>query len=144
MFWRAMGMLMLVIGLLSPGCGSRSDLPLVPVSGTVTFAGGPCPSPGSIAFMPGSGSSGNGLPNRPGSARFDTDGKFVVTSFHEGDGLLPGTYGVNISCHDSKYVPGTPNAASLDHMPPGFRPDDLVVKQGQAAIEVNYDVPAKK
>src|SRR3989304_2031925 len=136
--------LWLVSCLMLPGCGQGSDLPLVPVSGQVKFAGGPCPLPGTITFMPRSGSGGRGMPSRPGAATFSTDGQFKVTSFHEGDGLLPGIYGVSIACRDSKYVPGMPNASDLDHVPQDYRPEELVVKEGSGPIVVNYDVPKKK
>jgi len=128
------------------GCSSSSELPTVPVSGRVTFAGGPPPARGSITFMPHSGSSPDGLPSKPGSAQFDANGSFVVTSFDEGDGLLPGTYGVSISCiKDYQNLSANPDSIAVrDYVPQGFRPDDLVVKQGQEPIEVTYDIPAKK
>jgi hypothetical protein len=96
--------------------------------------------------MPHSASRPAGLPAKPGTAQFDTDGKFVVTSFSEGDGLLPGTYGVSISCiKDYQNLGANPDAVAVrDYVPEGFRPDDLVVKEGQEPIEVNYDVPPKK
>src|SRR4051794_12495656 len=77
------------------GCGS-SDLAIVPVNGTVTFAGGPPPAEGSITFTPTEVQEG--LPHRPGRASFDKQGVFQVTSFKEHDGLIPGTYYANVTC----------------------------------------------
>jgi hypothetical protein len=80
---------------------------------------------------------------RPGHAEFGTDGKFVVTSFKKGDGLLPGRYWVNIRC-----ITGMPAAGasmeSVSLIAPGYKPDQLVVEEGKGAVEVNYDVPPKK
>jgi hypothetical protein len=123
------------------GCGG-SDLPLVPVKGQVTFAGGPCPAPGRISFSPAAGS---GAVSRPAWAKFDTDGKYAATSFREGDGLLPGHYRISISCYIGIPDPRNPNSADdINLVPSDYRPDDLVVEEGQKAIEVNYDVPPKK
>lgn len=129
----------------SIGCNSNK-MPTVPVRGRVTFAGGPPPTRGTITFMPHSGSSPAGLPAKPGSAQFDADGGFVVTSFGEGDGLLPGTYGVSISCiKDYQNLGVNPDSVAVrDYVPQDFRPEDLVVAEGQEAIEVTYDVPSKE
>lgn len=131
--------------VVASGCSS-SEMPTVPVSGQVTFAGGPPPARGSITFMPHSGSNPAGLPAKPGSAQFDTEGRFVVTSFEQGDGLLPGTYGVSISCiRDFQNLSANPDTVAVrDYVPQDYRPDELVVKEGQDAIEVTYDVPPKK
>lgn len=128
--------------VLSVGC-SGSGLPLVPVSGKVTFNGGPCPKAGTIAFIPASDAGVPGLPHRAGRATYDVDGKFTVTSFKEGDGLLPGRYRVDVEC-----VNGIPSATTpweqISFVPTDYKPPELVVEEGQSAIEVNYDVPPKK
>ena len=137
--------ILLATWVMALGCNS-SKLPTVPVSGRVTFAGGPPPARGTITFMPHSGSSPAGLPAKPGTALFETDGSFKVTSFQPGDGLLPGTYGVGIRCEEElPNQSGNPDSVSVrDHVPEGFHPDALVVKEGQDSIELTYDVPAKK
>ena len=142
---RCFAAVLLLTSLAALGCGGN-DLPTVPVRGRVTFAGGSPPAKGSITFMPHSGSSPAGLPSKPGSAQFDTDGSFEVTSFKLGDGLLPGTYGVSISCiKDYQNLSANPDSIAVrDHVPEGFRPDDLVIKEGDEQIELTYDVPAKK
>jgi hypothetical protein len=134
-----------LVGLLAGalvGCGG-SELPLVPVSGRITFNGGPCPKGGSILFVPGAGAGKEGLPNRPGRATFDVDGKFVATSYQEGDGLLPGRYQVNVECVNGVPGPTTP-WDSISYVPANYHPDELVVEEGQDAIVLKYDVPPKK
>jgi hypothetical protein len=134
-----------VCGLLAvvSGCGRGNGLPMVPVSGQVTFAGGPCPAPGTVNFSPVAPEPG--LPRRPASGTFQSDGRFVATSFSEGDGLVPGTYRISISC-DS----GLPNPWSKDpwgdvsYVPKGFQPPELVVAVDSDAVELAYDVPPKK
>ena len=125
------------------GCGG-SDLPLVPVSGELTFHGEPPPAPGSINFVMVRGSGMSGLPDRSGSATFGADGKFEVSSFKKGDGLLPGKYTAKIVC----FV-GTPSEADpssyerLSRVPQDYYPE-LVVEKGSAPMHVKYDVPPKK
>lgn len=125
------------------GCGSGSGLPTVPVSGTVTFDGGPCPTEGSVTFMPIEVAAG--MPRRPGIGKFKADGKFVVTSFQEGDGLVPGRYGVGITCYEGLPDPKSKDPfGDINFVPGDYRPDDLVVDVDSDAIEVNFDVPPKK
>lgn len=91
-----------------------------------------------------SGTGLSGLPDRPGSATFGTNGKFVVSSYKSGDGLLPGKYTAKITC----WV-GTPNERipssyiDLDRVPQDYRPE-LVVEKGSGPMEIDYDVPPKK
>src|SRR5690349_630988 len=64
--------------LLALSAGCSGDQPItVPVSGHITFAGGPCPAEGTIVFSPVAVEKG--LPRRPGTARFQSDGAFTVT-----------------------------------------------------------------
>jgi hypothetical protein len=124
------------------GCGS-SGPELVPVSGTVTFSGGPPPAPGTINFVLRPRTGLSGVPNRPGTASFDKDGKFVVSSFKKDDGLMPGTYVAAIICYM-----GTPSEANpqsfidLNAAPQDFAPE-LVVEQGSKPIVKTFDVPSK-
>jgi hypothetical protein len=127
---------------LLAGCGGEL-LPLVPVSGVVTFDGGECPGPGNVTFQPLEVAAG--LPNRPASGKFDRDGRYSVTSFQPGDGLLPGRYQVAVTCYS-----GLPNPKSRDpfgdvnHVPEDFRPDDLVVEAGSSPVQLDLNVPPKK
>jgi hypothetical protein len=122
------------------GCGG-GDKPLVPVSGQVTYAGGSWPMTGTITLTPISAPEGQ--PSRPGSATFNTDGKFVIGSYKPGDGLRPGTYGVIISCYDPATQQGRPQE-EVDLVPASFKADNVVVEKGQDAIVLKYDVPKKQ
>jgi hypothetical protein len=123
------------------GC-SDNGLPMVPVYGKVTFAGGPPPKPGSITFSPISIEPG--LPNRPGTAQFDTNGEFQVTSFKKNDGLVAGTYQANIACWLKS--PSASDPSSFDRfnaVPKGFEPPQVVVGADAGEVEVVIDVPKK-
>jgi hypothetical protein len=136
------GMFATVVCLIATGCGGSPDLPLTKVSGRVTFSGGPPPAVGSIAFSLVPGTGAEGLPYRPGSAPFGTGGQFVVNSFSEGDGLLPGTYKVRITC-----LSGPPSSGpleSLSYVPLDWAPEELVIKGDEQSVVVKYDVPPKK
>lgn len=115
---------------------------MVGVNGTITFDGQPPPKSGSIIYNPVPGSGLEGLPMRPGRASFREDGKFVATSFQEGDGLLPGRYRVKVTCVDG--IPDQQRSYDdISLVPSGWAPEDLVVEEGQSSISVNYDVPPK-
>lgn len=132
------------VALLAPvvGCGSRH--PVVPVIGTVTFAGDRPPAGGTVSFLPVSEDG----PRRPALGTFDAQGVLRVTSFTEGDGLLPGTYRIEMRCISS--VPrggaaeGDPHQSTVtvDHVPEDFSPPPLVVPRGGRVI-CAIDVPAK-
>jgi hypothetical protein len=125
------------------GCGD-SGFQLVPVSGQLTFDGKPAPAGGTISFTPMGDTGTSDLPRRIGSAIFNTDGNFVVSSYKKDDGLMPGRYTVKIVC----WV-GTPSERNpksyidLDRVPQDYRPD-LTVEKGSAPMVVKYDIPPKK
>jgi hypothetical protein len=138
-YWVSWTILVSAISTLA-GCGGGNDLPLVPVTGVVTFSGGPPPKEGRVIFSQLPGTGVEGLPNRPGRASFGADGKFVAMTFQQGDGLLPGKYSVRVECVD-----GVPSATtpwdSISFVPSSYQPPELVVEQGQGEVEVSYDVP---
>jgi hypothetical protein len=125
------------------GCGDGNELGLVPVSGNVTFGGGPCPHDGSVNFMQVQGTGLPGKPNRPGRGEFGTNGKFVATSFKKGDGLFPGRYEVTITCVSQDADASHP-ISEVSFVPMDYKPDDLVVEPGSGSISKDYDVPPKK
>lgn len=122
------------------GCG-KSGPETVPVRGKVTFGGGPCPANGAVSFAPRE--VPEGLPRRPTSASFDTDGAFTVTSFDEGDGLVPGRYRVHIECW--KVLPqATTDGRGVSYIPANYRPRELVIKRGtRGPVELIYDIPTQ-
>lgn len=129
-----------VFAAISTGC--NNGLPLVPISGKITFDEGECPSDGRILFKPIEIEAG--LPARAGTGQFQRDGHFVVTSFEPGDGLLPGRYSVEITCLGGMPDFSKPNPlenASL--IASGYTPAELIVVRG-VSQNLKYDVPLKK
>ncbi len=132
--------LLAAIGGLAAGCGGDHGLPIVPVTGRVTFDGGPPPAVGNITFVQVSGSGVEGLPSRPGRAVFSTNGEYEASTFKDGDGLLPGRYQITITCLDPATQSGQ-RFEDVSFVPPGYNPDEFVVEQDGGAIEKNFDVP---
>ena len=129
------------LGLLS-GC-VESSVPTIPVTGKITFDGGPCPAQGNVSFSPIEVAPG--LPRRPGSASFDTDGQYAARSFKPGDGLVPGRYKVLISCYRGQ--PDASNAKAFreaSYVAEGFGFPELVVDADSGPISKDFDVPMKK
>jgi hypothetical protein len=113
------------------------------VGGRVTFDGGPCPAPGNVTFTPIVVEAG--LPRRPASGSFQTDGEFTVTSFNEGDGLVPGRYRVTVTCFSGLPDPTSPDPwGDVSYVPKNYKPPELLVESASDPIEVSYDVPLKK
>lgn len=133
---------MLAVALLVSGCGPK--YPLVPVSGKVTFSGGPPPGPGTVSFLP---VDGNGAV-RPGLASFDATGNLSVQSFRDGDGLLPGRYRMEVHCMSMasgrNSTDGDPHLAAgyIEHVPEDFTAPELVVPAG-GSVSCTIDVPLK-
>jgi hypothetical protein len=121
------------------GCGD-SAVRTIPVSGKVTFVGGPPPKNGTIIFTPIK--VDEGLPSRPGRAQFDKDGAFTATSFQQGDGLLPGTYHANISCWKGNPDSNDPSSFErLNYVPKDFRPEPITVAADADQVNVEINVP---
>lgn len=122
------------------GCWGGNELGMVPVRGTITFAGEKPPAEGRISFSPMEPAPGK--PNRPGNAQFSTDGSFRVTSFQPGDGLVPGTYRVKVSCLKGN-IGETMSQAQIDnlsHVPKSFEPPELVIEPGSGTVTFDIDV----
>ena len=121
------------------GCGSDGP-ETVRIYGTITADGSVCPGGGTIYFQPIKSARAD-LPQRPATADFEADGKFRVTSFDDGDGLVPGDYQVRVECwlsraqgYDKPGIPWGPGAYTL--------PTPLVVEPGQGSVGVDIDIPA--
>lgn len=118
-------------------------MPTVPVSGKVTFDGGPPPHDGTMSFI--SVGPSEGLPQRDGNARFGVDGAFSVTSYREGDGLLPGTYQVQVNCY--KHDPDYGNADPFEEasaISPDYQPMEITIEKGKPVSNLLVDVLGKK
>jgi len=72
------------------GC-SNDRIEVYPVSGTVTFNGAPMQGGGAIAFIPLTSQSGKGA-----GGTIDPDGNYVMSTYGDGDGSMPGEFRVVI------------------------------------------------
>jgi hypothetical protein len=130
--------------LVLPGC--RRDGPeVVPVKGVVTFGGGSWAKPGTLYFTVES--SPSGMPHRPAYGAFDTDGNITVTTFREGDGLIPGKYRIAVECWDIPPKMGSPMPPK-SYVPARFASPTssgltVVAESGQREVELNLDIPKK-
>jgi hypothetical protein len=95
---------------------------------------------GNVTFTPLSSSEGTA--KRPGSGQFGPDGNFVVGSYQRGDGLMPGTYNVSVSCFNPNDSTKAPE--DLNYVPASFETENLVVEVGMDPIVLNLDVPKKE
>jgi hypothetical protein len=124
------------------GCG-RHGPEVVPVEGKITYSGGPWPQGGNLYFTPVE--SATGFPMRPGSAEFGLDGRFTVTSFKPGDGLVPGRYHVGVECWVSPPVMGSKSPAKsavpANYRSPATSGLELNVRPDQRKVTVEWDVP---
>ena len=135
--------LCLLASLIS-GCDSRG-LPLVPVNGKITYEKGDWPKPGVIYFT--GADIAKGLPLRPAVGRFDIHGNIVVTSFEEGDGLVPGRYKLGVECWE--IPPGMNGSPGKSYVPKKYQSAatsglEAVAEQGARHVELNIDIPKEK
>jgi hypothetical protein len=100
---------LIAVALTTLGCGNKS-LPIVPVSGRITLDQGEWPAAGVLYFSPAEPKEG--FPIKPGTARFEKNGKYVAMTKNGSEGLVPGKYYVNVECYttppsaDPKAPPG--------------------------------------
>lgn len=136
--WLTLGAIA-ISGICIVGC-STSDF--VPVTGIVTFDGGPPPHAGRLYFI--SIETGGNFPARDGSAPFTTSGQFEAVTAKE-RGLLPGKYAVKVECnkHTPDYSKQDPfgDATVVD---PSYTPQIITVDQGKPLQNLSIDVPMKK
>jgi hypothetical protein len=125
-----------IVAPLVAGCGT-DNTPTVKVEGKITFNGQPPPAAGKITFAPLEMSGG--VQSRPGTAEFDTDGSFKVTTFKAGDGLIPGRYRANINCWRGK--PTLETRLSANYVPPTFHPEVAIDQGAGEPVQVAIDVP---
>lgn len=128
--------------LLLGGCG-RFGPEIVRVEGQVTYGGGPWPKMGKIYFVPAKMEAS--VPARPGSATFDTDGRFRVTC-SQSDGLSPGVYRVSLECWEKQpTILGPPprNYVPTKYQSPQSSGLEVTVPSGQRQVDVSFDIPKK-
>jgi hypothetical protein len=118
------------------GCG-KSGSKTKDVRGTITFKGGPPPAEGKITFAPIQPAAN--LPRRPASGTFDVSGAFRLTTFEDGDGIIPGRYQANIACW--REVPTLETRLSANYVPPDFKYELEVKEDADEPVLVEIDVP---
>ncbi len=111
---------------------------MVPVTGTITFAGAPPPIPGSITFLPREMAEGMGV--RPAWAQFETDGKYEARAFSKEAGIVPGTYEVRIECWKTMPNEATGNPGQ-SYVPKSFTAELIVPAGSREPIVANFDIP---
>lgn len=130
-----------LLALAAAGC-SGDDKGLVPVSGKVTFDGGPPPAGGFVSFVP---ERSPGQAARPARATFQQDGAYQATSFEEGDGVLPGRYTVTVECYKGAIDYSKPDPyGDSSYVAKDFPGKELVVEENAGALTLDIDVPLKK
>lgn len=121
----------------------QSGPEVVPVKGTIKRGGGLWPKPGVLYFTPESPSPG--LPVRPATGTFDTEGNVTVTTFANGDGLIPGKYRIAVECWE------TPPRMGQLSPPKSYVPDrysspassglSVTVMAGHSSVPLDLDIP---
>ena len=124
---------LLVVAAVCLGC-ERS--PVVPVSGTVSFAERDIPEVCRLAFVPTNTAEGQAI--RPNGATMEPDGKYRPTEYKGVEGLLPGTYSIRLSYFDLKKN-GNPDREG-DWKEHTYDAGELVIEEGSRAVEHNIEV----
>jgi len=130
----------LATAVVLTGCGP--DRPeTIRVQGTVTFDGKAAPAEGMVYFAPVE--AAEGLPRRPGQGPFDTSGEYDVTSFGEGDGLVPGSYRVRVECWKVPPSMESPGAAE-SYVAADYEPETIEISADSGSQTIDLDVPLAK
>jgi hypothetical protein len=132
--------------LIIAGCGSSGPR-AVPVQGKITLGGGEWPKPGVLYFT--STEPAAGFPRRPGTAKFDKTGAFVVSTAGAGDGLYPGKYAVAVECWEvppSMDPKAPPRRGVADRKYESAQSSGLTlnVPEGSGPIHVDFDVAPRQ
>jgi hypothetical protein len=124
--------------MLAIAVGCDSSRGVVPVAGTIRFAGKAPPNSGYVYFVPldPSAAESDDAP-RSGTALFTKDGSFEVSTFREGDGLRPGRYEARVDCS----LPAEAHAAAKSAVPASFKPPEVTISEdGPRPVMVEIDV----
>ena len=119
--------------ILSAAAGC-SDSPVVPVSGSVSFANQAAPEVCRLTFVPKETKDGI----RPGSATMSADGTYRVSPYKGVEGLLPGVYAVRLSYFDLKK--NGDRGRDADWIEKTFEGEELVVEAGSRGVTHDIEV----
>ena len=92
------GVFLVLATVLASGCGRGPTT--VPVRGEVYFNGQPMKD-GIVVYVPNDSAAA-----RQASGRIQSDGSFVLTTFKNGDGVVPGDYSIVVYAYEPR--PGEP------------------------------------
>lgn len=135
----------IVLSLLGPacfvlcGCGEPGT-PTIQVKGLITIDGKAPPTSGKIYFAPIE--AAEGLPKRAASGEFDAEGKFILTTFKPGDGVIPGKYRVNVDCW--REPPTLKTKWSANYIPPDFNQEIEIKVDAEEPFEIKIEAPIQK
>lgn len=132
----ALTTLLLLAVLPVVGCGEKG-VPTKEVRGTLTFKGSPPPKEGGILLTPLEAAPG--LPRREARGDFDTSGKFTLTTFDKGDGIIPGKYAVKITCW--RVTPTLETSDTANYVPTSFKHEVEIAPDAREPVEITIDVP---
>ena len=107
------------------------------VRGVITFNGAAPPATGKITLAPVE--VADSLPRRPARGEFDENGRFTLTTFDAGDGIIPGRYTANITCWREK--PTLATRLSANYVPSDFEHEVTIDRDADEPIELEIDVP---
>jgi predicted small lipoprotein YifL len=129
---------LLAVAAVLPLIGCGHDGPrTVPVFGKVTFEGRKPPDACRLFFRPVGPSAA-----RPAVAQAERDGTYRVKAFKDADGLLPGTYSLNVSYIDVK--PGADPDVESNWIGQSFDAGELDVPEDAEEVQHDVTVPAKR
>ena len=139
---RALTLAMLVA--LFAGCDNGMPR-TIPVRGQVLFDGKRPPAAGTVYFTLARDAGAGTM--RPGIGDFDAEGRFSVTSFDPGDGLLPGAYKLRVECWATP--PNMEGKPVKSHVPARYSDAersgmDLSVDSGASSYELTVHVDTQK
>ena len=115
----------LVIGF----CGC-SDSPVVPVTGTISFADRELPEVCRLTFVPTE--TDKEVSIRPSGGTMDDDGVYHLPPYKGVEGLMPGTYKIRLSYFDLKKN-GNPDVDG-DWKEQQFEAGELTIEEGSGAV----------
>jgi hypothetical protein len=117
----------LLTTVLTAGCGSSGPT-IIPIRGEVLYNGDTMKE-GTVVYLPkGSGEA------RQASGRIQPDGSFVLTTFKNADGVVPGDYNVVVYSYGAQ-AGNVPTRAELEAAHAAGRP------QRQVVIPEKYTIP---
>jgi hypothetical protein len=120
----------------SVGCSGEA-VETVPVYGKVSFSAREAPKICRLFFQPVQTAS----VTRPSSATTEADGTYEAKAFRDSDGLVPGTYKVQVSYYDLR--PGANPNLETSYVESVYDAGELVVADDADEVEHNIEVPAK-